>query len=428
MARVNPKRSALVLVGIAAGLVLAELSLQIASIGAQRLREARAGGARLPSDGRFRILCLGESTTAPHMGSAQPWPEQLERILNERSGRPGFAVFNEGVAGTNSLVILSRLPGQLRKYRPHLVVSMIGVNDGRWFGVRTAKPAEGLLAHAASGLRLPRLLRTIQEYLASGGRSAPAPGWADLSALRARISALERRGRISEAEKLVARARDEFPEHPWPHVKLSDIRERQGRLRDAEDSLLRAVCLRPENAWVHRRMAEFLERRGRLEEAAEPLERAMRLEPEDPQPSLRLAEWLARQGKMEEARARLGRYLGNGRLRIGYSGGSTRAVTAAHYDQIRSLVQGSGAKLACVQYPTLDPEELRRLFTRPCDLLVSNRENFREALRNSRYEEYFVDVISGQRGWGHCTEKGDRLIAERLAGLILEGGVLPASP
>jgi tetratricopeptide (TPR) repeat protein len=83
------------------------------------------------SDGTIRILCLGESTTAGLAGAEGPYPLQLERILNERAGdRTKFRVFNGGEVATSSDVIVAKLADRLEKFNPHIVVAMMGINDG----------------------------------------------------------------------------------------------------------------------------------------------------------------------------------------------------------------------------------------------------------------------------------------------------------
>ena len=50
-------------------------------------------------------------------------------------------------------------------------------------------------------------------------------------------------------------------------------------------------------------------------------------------------------------------------------------------------------------------------------IFVSNEENFRNALAISPYEEYFIDNDLGS--YGHTTIKGNRLIAENAANVIM---------
>ena len=75
----------------------------------------------------FRILCLGESTTA--IGGENSYPSQLQAILNSRHPEIKFKVINKGRVSKQSQHILAELGENLEKYKPHLVITMLGVNE-----------------------------------------------------------------------------------------------------------------------------------------------------------------------------------------------------------------------------------------------------------------------------------------------------------
>ncbi len=86
------------------------------------------------SSGKIRVLCLGESTTASYYSGSvdTAWPKQLEFILNsqleKKMGRQ-FVVFNEGVVGTSTTVIHSKIKNLIEEYQPDIVITMMGIND-----------------------------------------------------------------------------------------------------------------------------------------------------------------------------------------------------------------------------------------------------------------------------------------------------------
>jgi hypothetical protein len=51
-------------------------------------------------------------------------------------------------------------------------------------------------------------------------------------------------------------------------------------------------------------------------------------------------------------------------------------------------------------------------------IFVDNGPIFREAVRKFGYDAIFHDKFAGQ--FGHCTEKGNRLLAKNIAGAIAE--------
>jgi hypothetical protein len=51
-------------------------------------------------------------------------------------------------------------------------------------------------------------------------------------------------------------------------------------------------------------------------------------------------------------------------------------------------------------------------------MFVDNKSVFEEAIRQGSYVEYFRDMFGGD--FGHCTNKGNRLLAENIADAIVK--------
>ncbi|MFH2020934.1 MAG: hypothetical protein ABIJ34_05940 [archaeon] len=80
--------------------------------------------ARLEEKGNsFRIIVIGESLTK---GNEALWPELIEEILNGANLSCNFIVYNEAIPDANTSYLLSKLDDNLMRYRPDLVISMIG--------------------------------------------------------------------------------------------------------------------------------------------------------------------------------------------------------------------------------------------------------------------------------------------------------------
>jgi tetratricopeptide (TPR) repeat protein len=79
------------------------------------------------SQHEYRILCLGESTTA--LGGEDSYPSQLEAMLNAQSAGKKFTVINKGIISTTSDHILAHIEQDLDMYKPRLVIVMMGIND-----------------------------------------------------------------------------------------------------------------------------------------------------------------------------------------------------------------------------------------------------------------------------------------------------------
>lgn len=112
----------LIVLGVLLCVFLLEISLSVGGFLVISLQEYRNRIA-MKKKGAYRIMCLGESTTAGQ------YPHFLEEILNKRSAGIKFSVIDKGMSGTNTAVILSQLESNLDEYRPDMVLTMMGIND-----------------------------------------------------------------------------------------------------------------------------------------------------------------------------------------------------------------------------------------------------------------------------------------------------------
>ncbi|MFC2048740.1 tetratricopeptide repeat protein [Elusimicrobiota bacterium] len=97
--------------------------------------------------------------------------------------------------------------------------------------------------------------------------------------------------------------------------------------------------------------------------------------------------------------------------------------TARNYKKIKDKASEKNIKLICVQYPLRRIESLKKMLE-PHDgiLFVDNEKVFKDRVSREGYDEYFIDRFSGD--FGHCTYEGNRLIAENIAKVILDAGLL----
>jgi len=94
------------------------------------------------------------------------------------------------------------------------------------------------------------------------------------------------------------------------------------------------------------------------------------------------------------------------------------SVTASNLLEIKRILDARGIKFVCVQYPIRSLGLLREIFKKENGVVfVDNEEIFKNAIRHSNYNDYFIDMFAGD--FGHCTPKGNRLLAENIANVIL---------
>jgi lysophospholipase L1-like esterase len=120
-------RSALVLLGFFAALILLEAGLQASS---WLLRSATERPEATWAADSVRVLCLGDSNTfGLHLERDQAYPRQLEALWNDSMSPPTLDVVNFGYPGTNSSRLLRDIDSILDTFMPNIVVIMVGVND-----------------------------------------------------------------------------------------------------------------------------------------------------------------------------------------------------------------------------------------------------------------------------------------------------------
>ena len=115
----------LVLCSVLFTIILLEVSLRIAGLLVLGLQERHNHLSFNKNE--YRILCLGESTTA--LGGEDSYPSQLERMLNVARPQKKFSVINKGIISTTSNYILTHVQENLDLYKPQLVIVMMGIND-----------------------------------------------------------------------------------------------------------------------------------------------------------------------------------------------------------------------------------------------------------------------------------------------------------
>lgn len=118
-------------IGIALGvglLSLATLELTLRALGFTSdlwLRQQAPAQPFLPDE--FRIVCLGESTT--FLGKENSYPSLLEKKLNQLLAPKRVRVFNLAQPGVSTNFFVERISEIIHLYQPHLVISMLGIND-----------------------------------------------------------------------------------------------------------------------------------------------------------------------------------------------------------------------------------------------------------------------------------------------------------
>jgi tetratricopeptide (TPR) repeat protein len=381
--------------------------------------------------GAYRILCLGESITAGQ------YPHFLEQVLNQRNIGVRFSVINKGVPGTNTSAILSRVESYLAEYHPDMVVAMMGNRDK---GVRYFQDMSETDTWIFRHCRVYRFCRMLMDVLKKIKRENIYKGNPGLRGFRlsgSKISEIEKsfkkaielnpkndnacvelgrlyrnQGDFFSAENLFEKAIKINPDNNTARVELGWLYRSQKKFSRAEDLYRKAIEHNPKNDKTYLQLAWFFREQGKLPQAEDLFKRAIEINPKNGRAFRAMSSLCEEMGKPELAKE-------YAEKANGLRSGNYAAVTVRNYQKLKEILDKKGIKLVCSQYPVRWVEPLKKIFGEDKGVIfVDNERVFREALRKSSYKEYFKDMLGAD--FGHCTQKGDELLAQNIADVILK--------
>lgn len=461
----------LVLLGLGLGFLVLEGGLRLAGRALARAQE-RANLASLQIGGTYRILCLGESTTQ------KQYPRFLEAALNQGGGGRRFSVLDGGASGINTDVILSRLEPYLEEFRPDLVVAMMGINDHGAAHLPAENPAAAGSARFLNSLKTYKLARLLFHFFFRAGRwSAPPP--ADLAAYaetglrytyEGRIKLAERHFqeglrahpgddrllaglgwaylqecRRGEAEAELKKSLLANPDNELAHFALGRLYSELWRPEPAKEHLKKAVRLNPANYRAYVGLGKVCIGGGDLEQAEAYFKKAAAIAPGNDWVHTVLGQLYASQNKTQLAKEQFTKALqaspGNDKAYAGLeflspgplkpeaapaypeaasiNAAGYKDLTARNYRALKAALDKRKIRLVCVQYPMRGLAPLKNIFSGQADgvVFVDNEKVFGEAVQRDGAAAYFWDMFGGN--FGHCTPKGNKLLGENIAGVIL---------
>ena len=522
----------LVFFGFFLTVILLEVGLRVGGFIFLSSQE-RSNRVSLDQNDSFRILCLGESTTA--LGGQNSYPRQLENILNSTQNNIHFSVINKGIPSITTTQIVANLGKYLDEYKPHLVVVMMGINDGSalqnnpngisrvknpffekfqifkltkllWLHVthqdkkEKANPLEKVLklleaqviAHPSSkGLtKLAGLYGAVNDFgkekelllkaLEYDPNNVEALGYLgtcykhlgdyenSAKALEKMIPLIPGKGErlmlayaelgdsyrvaqnYTEAERTYLKSIEVFPNHPGAFGCLGDVYMEQERYEEAQALFERQLKIYPQGVLWYGKLAHCYQRQGRSLMAERLLKQGLRLNPSAAVLYLELGECLMQNKKYEEAedvfkdalalgpealqgvnvdidRYLLSSYEAQGkndlakklrRLLLSKEEMYT-PLTRENYQKFKKVLSQRKIQLVVMQYPMRDIGYIKEMLE-PIGgiLLIENKKNFKEAIAKASYDDYFTDRFAGD--FGHCTPKGNHLLASHAAKVILK--------
>lgn len=437
------QKAALIMTGIVLSVLVVECTLRISGfiyLFAQELLNKPSGNR--PGLRQYRILCLGESTTACEGDTA--YPRQLEGILNQKIPGTQFKVINKGVPGINTSGILGELEDNLRKYRPNMVIAMMGINDDiALMGGISPSGGSILVKTVIKNLRIYKLARLIlvrlrERYFLGNLYLERGRGYQD-------------QGRYLEAEGMYKKSIALNSNNPVPYVDLAWCYNDAGKILEAEETFKKAIAIKPKDYSLYTELGLFYQDHKRYPEAEAVLTKALEVSAGNDALYINLGWCYGEQGKYlqaekafakaieirpqakigytelaqyyytdkdrypqtEETRVKVEAYFDKVRRLTGHYSEGTRR----NYNQLRDALSRKGIKLVCMQYALRGLKPLRDMFDSTDEIIfVDNEAVFKEALKKGRYEDYFIDRFAGD--FGHCTPEGNRIVANNAADVL----------
>ena len=450
--------------------ILLEVLLRLGGFIMLSLQEYR-NKQSIRHNGTYRIMCLGDSTTA------NQYPPFLERILNQRNTGVRFSIINKGLGHMTTSTILAELESNLDTYYPAMVMTMMGANDmGPYI------PHEAIAASRTAGflksLRTYKLVRLLWFYIVTEAREMKLQAQIYLSGIKSKeaniiqtsigpteaslTKAIELnsqsdyaytqlgsiylvQGKFSQAEAAFTKAIELNPENERAYVELGRCYRKQGKFSQVEDLLKKAIELNPQNDDLYMRLGIFYVIQRQFFLAENPLKKAIELNPRNARAYIKLARLYLSQGKTfqsedllrkvselkneraYEALSAVYKELGKPELAKAYAEKADRLrleefnpITVQNYRRLKDILDKRGIRLVCVQYPMRSVVPLKKIFQGEEKeiIFVDNERIFRDAVNRDGYDTYFQDAANGD--YGHCTDKGNKLLAENIANIILK--------
>nr|MBP7088478.1 tetratricopeptide repeat protein [Candidatus Omnitrophota bacterium] len=294
------QKISLMFLGLFLSLIIIEATLRLGGFIFLSLQEQR-NRASIYKKGTYRIMCLGESTTA--IGGENSYPSQLEEVLNSANIGVTFTVINKAIPSINTSVILANLEDNLKKYKPDMVTVMMGINDrGEHMPYNIA--SEPKVKKFFKSFRVYKLSRFIwihikaklkeigRCYAAEDKNSTPIiynnyleQGW---------LSNKERN--FSKAEEAFKKAKELNPQDDRPYIGLGRTYMNSERYSQAREEFKKALEINSKSEHTYAGLGWVYHYQGLEEEALNAFKKAIEVNPKNDWPYTELG-WYYKEQK-----------------------------------------------------------------------------------------------------------------------------------
>lgn len=301
------KKIGLIVLGVCLALIFLESLLRLGGV-LFFAKQNLINTLSLSEHGAYTILCVGESTTA--LGGPYSWPRQLETILTHQMKRK-VAVINKGIPGGDSTAIIAQLEDNLNRFRPDMVIVMMGVND------RENSVPDNPAGGRAGTLSVPemktgKLIRQISTRLAAifpgkiippaGDNLIPNPAYSENDYFSQGCGYVLK-GEFDRAERSFKKVLELNPNNAGAYMSLGDCCDFKQEHGKAETMFQKALAIDPLNADIYVKLGWAYNGRKDFEKAEAMFKKAIDLAPENDLAYVRLGRCYCDSKRYEKAEA-----------------------------------------------------------------------------------------------------------------------------
>jgi len=218
---------------------------------------------------------------------------------------------------------------------------------------------------------------------------------------------------LLQARKYYKKAIELNPRNDMAYVFLGWSYRKQSDFNSAEILFKKAIQLNPNNLFAYFELSWLYRVQGKFIQAEELLRKGLEINPKETILWGALASLYQETLRYQEARSYYTRYAEYRKRLMDLS-------VSYNYIRLKDILDSRGIRLVAVQYPVRSVLELKNILREAKGVIfVDNEIIFKEAIKNGGYSEYFTDMFGGV--FGHCTPKGNRLLADNIANQIIKG-------
>jgi tetratricopeptide (TPR) repeat protein len=221
------------------------------------------------------------------------------------------------------------------------------------------------------------------------------------------------RGKFLQAEEIFKKAIELYPKNYYAYLELGRLYRDLGKLSQAEGLIKKSLELHPENVRAYIGLGWLYREQGKFLQAEEIFKKAIELYPYEDDAYAAISVFYEETAKPGLA-GEYAKKANTERLRY------YNPVTAVNYRKLKDILDKRGIRFVCVQYPMRNMGPLKKIFedNEKNVIFVDNEKIFKDAIKRGGSIAYFRDMVG--RDFGHCTKKGNRLLAENIANVILK--------